>query len=126
MHCVFEKSVKHLPQRFGDALVSEHTVQPGTSLPLEESPLASLRSDLEHQAPLGHFLAICWSTWASFPGVGSFLQEQLAYGFSIIRGPSLVAPSVKNLPAAQVTQVQFLGWEDPLEKEMANHSSVLA
>ena len=33
---------------------------------------------------------------------------------------------VKNLPAMQSTQVQSLGWEDPLEKEMATHSSILA
>ena len=36
-----------------------------------------------------------------------------------------VAQSVKSLPAMQETQVQFLGWEDPLEKEMATHSSSL-
>ena len=39
---------------------------------------------------------------------------------------SLVAKSVKNLPAMQETPVQSLGWEDPLEKEMATHSSILA
>ena len=33
---------------------------------------------------------------------------------------------VKNLPALQETQVQSLGWEDSLEKEMATHSSILA
>ena len=33
---------------------------------------------------------------------------------------------VKNMPAKQETQVQFLGQEDPLEKEMATHSGVLA
>ena len=33
---------------------------------------------------------------------------------------------VKNLPAMEETQVQFLDWEDPLEKEMATHSSILA
>ena len=33
---------------------------------------------------------------------------------------------VKNLPAMQETCVQSLGWEDPLEKKMATHSSVLA
>ena len=32
----------------------------------------------------------------------------------------------KHLPAMQKTQVQSLGWEDPLEKEMATHSSTLA
>ena len=39
---------------------------------------------------------------------------------------SLVAQSVKNLPAVQDTRVQFLGWEDPLEKEIATCSSILA
>ena len=39
---------------------------------------------------------------------------------------SLVAQSVKNLPAVQETQVRSLGWEDYLEKEMANSSSMLA
>ena len=39
---------------------------------------------------------------------------------------SLVAQMVRNLPATQVTQVRSLGWEDPLEKEMATHSSILA
>ena len=39
---------------------------------------------------------------------------------------SLVAQLVKNLPAVQETLVRFLGWEDPLEKEMATHSSILA
>ena len=41
-------------------------------------------------------------------------------------GASQVALVVKNLPAKQETQVQSLGWEDPLEKEMATHSSNLA
>ena len=41
-------------------------------------------------------------------------------------GASLVALTVKNLPAMQETQVQFLAWEDPLEKGMATHSSILA
>ena len=41
-------------------------------------------------------------------------------------GASLVAQSVKNLPAVQETWVLSLGWEDPLEKEMATHSSILA
>ena len=40
--------------------------------------------------------------------------------------PSFVAQSVRNLPAMQETQVRFLGQEDPLEKEMTAHSSILA
>ena len=43
-----------------------------------------------------------------------------------MQGASLVAQMVKNLPAMQDTWVQSLGWEDPLEKEMATHSSILA
>ena len=39
---------------------------------------------------------------------------------------SLVAQTLKNLPAMWETWVQSLGWEDPLEKEMAAHSSILA
>ena len=39
---------------------------------------------------------------------------------------SLVAQMVKNLPAMQETWVRSLGWEDPLEKRMATHSSILA
>ena len=38
----------------------------------------------------------------------------------------IVAQLVKNPPALQETQVRFLGWEDPLETEMATHSSILA
>ena len=37
-----------------------------------------------------------------------------------------MAQSVKDLPAVQETQVQSLGWEDLLEKEMATHSSIFA
>ena len=39
---------------------------------------------------------------------------------------SLLVQMVKNLPAMQGIQVQSLGWEDPLEKGMATHSSILA
>ena len=44
----------------------------------------------------------------------------------IVLYASLVAQMVKRLPAVQETRVQSLGWEDPLEKEMATHSSILA
>ena len=37
-----------------------------------------------------------------------------------------MAQTVKNLPAIPATQVQSLGWEDPLEEEMATHASILA
>ena len=46
--------------------------------------------------------------------------------YYLLTGASLVAQLVKNLPAVQETQVQSLGWEDPLEKEMATLSSIVA
>ena len=46
--------------------------------------------------------------------------------FFILIRASLVAQMVKNLPAIWETWVQSLGQEDPLEKEMATHSSILA
>ena len=39
---------------------------------------------------------------------------------------SLVAQRLKRLPGMQETRVRSLGWEDPLEKEMATHTSTLA
>ena len=49
-------------------------------------------------------------------------------GFSIHHNiwASLVAQMVKNLTPMQETQVRSLGWKDPLEREMATHSSILA
>ena len=41
-------------------------------------------------------------------------------------GASLVAQRLKHLPGMWETRVRSLGWEDPLEKEMAPHSSPLA
>ena len=41
-------------------------------------------------------------------------------------GASLMAQTVKNLPAMWETWVQFLGWEDTLEKRIATHSGILA
>ena len=43
-----------------------------------------------------------------------------------ILGVSLVAQRLKRLPAMRETQVRSLGWEAPLEKVMATHSSILA
>ena len=45
---------------------------------------------------------------------------------TLVSWASLVAHLVKNLPAIWKTWIRFLGWEDPLEKEMATCSSILA
>ena len=52
-----------------------------------------------------------------------FLSSLLVISQSLA---SLVVQRLKRLPAMQETRVRSLGWEDPLEKEMATHSSILA
>ena len=55
------------------------------------------------------------------------LNSDALFGYwSAGTGASLMAQWVKNLPAVQEMRVQSLGGEDPLEKEMATHSSILA
>ena len=60
-------------------------------------------SGLPFPSPASHLKVLVFTLWAS-----------------------LIAQLVKNLPATQETQVQFLGREDSLEKEPATHSSILA
>ena len=46
--------------------------------------------------------------------------------YFLVTGASLVAQRLKCLPAMRETWVRSLGWEDPLEKELATHFSILA
>ena len=62
---------------------------------------------------------------SSIPGLGKSAGEGIGYPLQCF-WVSLVAQLVKNLPAMQETWVLSLGWEDPLEKEKATHSSILA
>ena len=65
------------------------------------------------------------STQPSEQNPGTEMDDQ----GTVCGGPTwalLEAQTVKNLPAVQETQVRSLGWEDPLEKGMATHSSILA
>ena len=55
-----------------------------------------------------------------------WIMHQINEAVNSSRETSLAAQTVKNLPAMPVTQVRSLGWEDPLEKRMATHSSILA
>ena len=61
----------------------------------------------------------------SIPGLGRSTGEGTGYSLQY-SWASLVAQLVKNLPAKWETWVQSLGWEDPLEKGKATHSSILA
>ena len=59
------------------------------------------------------------------PGSGIYPGEGIGYPLQY-SWTSLVAQLVKNLPTMQETLVRSLGWEDPLEKGTATHSSILA
>ena len=65
------------------------------------------------------------TTGYHFPGWWSFIQKFSIYPFQY-SWPSPVAQLVKNPPAIPETWVRSLGWEDPLEKGTATHSSILA
>ena len=60
----------------------------------------------------------------SIPGSGRSTGEGIGYPL-LYSWASPVAQLVKNLPAMRDTWVQSLGWEDPLEKGKATHSSIL-
>ena len=59
------------------------------------------------------------------PGSERSAGEGISYPF-LYSWASLVAQLVKNPPAMQETEVRSLGWEEPLEKGKATHSSILA
>ena len=61
---------------------------------------------------------------SSIPGLGRSAGEGIGYPLQY-SWASLVAQLKKNLPTMQQTSVQSLGWEDPLEKGKATHSSIL-
>ena len=88
-------------------VIKEH-LSPSTTLPR----LLSLLSPM-----IFTLLSPRVSPTSAGEGIGYLLQYSRV---------SLVAQLVKNLPAMQETWVRSLGWEDPLEKKTATHSSILA
>ena len=58
--------------------------------------------------------------------IPSILNTSIYGERALVNPLSLVAQTVKRLPKMRETWVQSLGWEDPLEKKMATHSSILA
>ena len=78
-----------------------------------------------HQSSVGKESACNAGVPGSIPGSGRSTGEGIGYPLQY-SWASLVAQLVKNLPAMGETPVRSLGWEDPLEKGMATHSSILA
>ena len=74
-----------------------------------------------------HSSILVWRIpWTEEPGrLQSMGSPRVTHDYTWLRA-SLVAQTVKRLSAMQETRVRSLSWEDPLEKEMAIHSSILA
>ena len=86
-----------------------------------------LPMNIQDWFPLG------WTGWISLPSKGlsrvifnTTVQNHQFFGAQFSFLNSLIAQSVKNLPAMQETLVQSLSGKEPLKKEMASHSSILA
>ena len=104
---------------------------------LRESPWA--QASIVHKIPLDKAPSVgflpCSSSLLPSPqpcSVGPLPQMNQCLQFFILssllwrNSKSLMAQMIKNMPAIQETRVQSLGWEDPLEKRMGTHSSILA
>ena len=106
-------------------------VNPKLSLPSVSPPWDFLECTWPFYFILSYFLFIIYTFYRSTVDSQCF---RCTAGDSVIHthiyywgwGASPVAQMVKNLPAMQEAWVRSLGWEDPLEKEMATHSSILA
>ena len=62
----------------------------------------------------------------AFLALSYFFDDSMDVGNLISDWASFVAQRIKHLPTMRETWVRSLGWEDPLEKEMATHSSILS
>ena len=99
--------------------VKEESEKVGLKLNIQKTkilafgPITSWEIDGETVETVSHFIFLSSKITAG----GDCSQEIWA---------SFVAQRIKHLPAMQETQVQSLSWEDPLEKEMATHSSIPA
>ena len=89
---------------------------------MQETPVQFLgQEDPLEKGKATHSSILAWR----IPWTVESMESQSQTRLSNFRA-SLIAQLVKNLPAMQETQIQFLAQEDPLEKEMAARSSILA
>ena len=85
------------------------------SVPLSTASYLSFYRYKENAGSCSECISVLWKQ-----------NQSISDNYILKNYASLVAQSIKNLPAGQETRVRSLGQEDPLEKEMATYSSILA
>ena len=96
----------------------------GSSQPRDRTQVSALQADSLPADPQGKPKNTGVGTLYFLQGI--FPTQESNQGLLHCRQTSLVAQTIKHLPIMLETQVQSLGWEDSLEKEMAAHSNILA
>ena len=94
---------------------------------MQETLIQSLgREDPLEKEMATHSSILAWKIlWTEKSGgLQSMGSQELDTTEQVLLCASLIAQLVKNMPAVQETLIQFLGWEDPLEKGYATHSSI--
>ena len=72
-----------------------------------------------------HFTSRCHACYPWKVDVILQLRSEIGYHHLSFKFNHMLTQMVKTLPAVQETRVQSMGWENPLEKEMATHSTIL-
>ena len=88
-------------------------------------PLRKLEIHLIDWGQMNTYSFVFWKAFVLNSSFGCILQNYI-YLYKCMWGESPVAQRLKRLPAMREMRVRSLSWEDPLEKEMATHSSILA
>ena len=115
--------IEVLPTRLSKCLLMENVLTEGVRDHQRELGFGS-GINRGHANSLGHARRMSHSQTPFLPHIHGAETSLTLRGSWIT--PSLIAQLVNHLPAVQETWVRFLGREDPLEKEMATHSSILA
>ena len=124
----FQPKGKCLPSRLSTQEATSHTRHTSNTFEklTEVSPQAGTVRGHGEGGSISTLGRIIWRTLQTYGCSESHPRLFTLGSKALTFGAFLVAQRVKNTPTMQETLVRFLGWEDPLEKGRATHSSILA
>ena len=117
LQCVKVKSESEVAQLYLTLSDPMDCSPPGSSIH------GSLQARVLEQGAIAFSVSHCY--FPLKPHSPSLLDQCIARPQNLSEDASLITQLVKNLPATQETWVRSLGWEDPVEKGEATHSSIL-